>query len=132
MLRELAEVVEIMAKDVSLVLWLEDLRWNNLLDGGLASLSGKAPGAGARSCPWLVPTGRGTGWGNPLEAAKDNLKMHGHCREVALQRLDETAVGEYLASRFPATAALGGPGSVVHRRTGGNPLFMSSTSRTTS
>ena len=37
---------------------------------------------------------------------RDELVRHGRCREIALDRLDEAAVTEYLVRRFP-------PGSVL-------------------
>ncbi len=62
--------------------------------------------------------------GNPLEATKDALKMRGQCRELALTRLDEAAVGEYLARRFPADRSFDALAGMIHSRTGGNPLFV--------
>ena len=124
MLRELAEVVEIMAKDVPLVLWLEDLHWSDPSTVDWLAYLARRPGRARVLVLGSYRPGEALARGNPLEAAKDDLKMHGHCREVALQRLDETAVGEYLARRFPATAALSELAEVVHRRTGGNPLFV--------
>jgi predicted ATPase/DNA-binding winged helix-turn-helix (wHTH) protein len=124
MLRELAEVVEIMAKDVPLILWLEDLHWSDPSTVDWLAYLARRPGPARVLVLGSYRPGEALARGNPLEATKDDLKMHGHCREVALQRLDETAVGEYLARRFPATAALSELAEVVHRRTGGNPLFV--------
>jgi predicted ATPase len=62
--------------------------------------------------------------GHPLEAMKDELKMRGQCREVALARLDAAAVGEYLSRRFPADYSFDALAGMIHARTGGNPLFL--------
>ncbi|MBI2468969.1 MAG: AAA family ATPase, partial [Candidatus Rokubacteria bacterium] len=124
MLRELAEAVEVMARDVPLVLWLEDLHWSDPSTVDWLAYLARRPGPARvlvlgsyRPCEALSR-------GHPLEAAKDELKVHGHCCEIALAPLDETAVGEYLARRFPAAGALTELAAVIHRRTGGNPLFV--------
>jgi predicted ATPase/DNA-binding winged helix-turn-helix (wHTH) protein len=124
MLRELAEAVEVMASDVPLVLWLEDLHWSDppTVDwlGYLARRPGPARVLVLGTCRPLEALTRG----HPLEAARDELKMHGRCRDVALAPLDETAVGEYLARRFPAERAFDTLAGMIHARTGGNPLFV--------
>jgi predicted ATPase/DNA-binding winged helix-turn-helix (wHTH) protein len=124
MLRELAEAVEVMASDVPLVLWLEDLHWSDspTVDwlGYLARRPGPARVLVLGTCRPIEALARG----HPLEAARDELKMRGHCREVTLARLDETAVGEYLARRFPAERAFDTLAVMIHARTGGNPLFV--------
>jgi predicted ATPase len=124
MLRELAEAVEVMAADVPLVLWLEDLHWSDppTVDwlGYLARRPGPARVVVLASCRPAEALTRG----HPLEAVKDELKMRGLCREVAPAPLDETAVGEYLARRFPAEGAFDALAGMVHARTRGNPLFV--------
>jgi predicted ATPase/DNA-binding winged helix-turn-helix (wHTH) protein len=124
MLRELAEAVEVMASDAPLVLWLEDLHWSDppTVDwlGYLARRPGPARVLVLGSCRPAEALPRG----HPLEAVKDELKMRGLCREVALGRLDETAVGEYLARRFPAARAFDALAGMIHARTRGNPLFV--------
>jgi predicted ATPase/DNA-binding winged helix-turn-helix (wHTH) protein len=124
MLRELAETVEVMAADVTLVLWLEDLHWSDppTVDwlGYLARRPGPARVLVLASCRPVEALARG----HPLEAVRDELKMRGHGREIALGRLDETAVAEYLARRFPAERAFGALAGMIHARTGGNPLFV--------
>jgi predicted ATPase len=124
MLRELAEAVEVMASDVPLVLWLEDLHWSDPPTVDWLSYLARRPGP-ARVL--LVASSRpaeALPRGHPLEAAKDELKMRGRCREIVLSRLDETAVGEYLARRFPAEHAFDVLARMIHARTAGNPLFV--------
>ena len=124
MLRELAEAVEVMATEVPLILWLEDLHWSDppTVDwlGYLARRPGPARILVLASCRPVEALPRG----HPLEPARDELTMRGHGREVALGRLDETAVGEYLARRFPAERAFDALAGMIHARTGGNPLFV--------
>ena len=124
MLRELAEAVETMAADIPLILWLEDLHWSDppTVDwlGYLARRPGPARVLVLASCRPLeasMPEHR-------VEVAKDDLKLRGHAREIALARLDATGVGEYLARRFPAGRAFDALAGMIHARTGGNPLFV--------
>lgn len=124
MLRELAEAVEVMAEDVPLVLWLEDLHWADPSTVDWLAYVAKRPGPARLLVLGSYRLGEALTRGHPLEAAKDELKVHGYCREVALARLDETAVGEYLAGRFPAAGALTELAAMIHRRTEGNPLFV--------
>jgi len=124
MLRELAEAVEIMASQVPLVLWLEDLHWSDppTVDwlGYLARRPGPARILVLASCRPFEALGTG----HPLETTRNALKMRGECREIALARLDEAAVGEYLARRFPADRSFDALAGMIHSRTGGNPLFV--------
>ena len=66
--------------------------------------------------------------GHPLTAVKDELEVHGGCRELALSLLNRDAIAECLARRFPPTAssaaALDRLASAIYRRTDGNPLFV--------
>jgi predicted ATPase/DNA-binding winged helix-turn-helix (wHTH) protein len=124
MLRELAEAVEVMAEDVPLVLWLEDLHWGDPSTVDWLAYLARRPGPARVLVLASYRPGEALTRGHPLEATKDELKVHGYCREVALARLDETAVGEYLARRFPAAGPLDELAGVIHRRTGGNPLFV--------
>jgi predicted ATPase/DNA-binding winged helix-turn-helix (wHTH) protein len=124
MLRELAEAVEVMAEDVPLVLWIEDLHWSDPSTVDWLAYLARRPGPARLLVLGSYRSGEALTRGHPLEAAKDELKVHGRCREVALARLGETAVGDYLARRFPGAAALTGLAGVLHRRTGGNPLFV--------
>ena len=124
MLRELAEAVEVMAADVPLMLWLEDLHWSDPPTVDWLTYLARRPGparilvlASCRPFEALVT-------GNALETTKDALKMRGQCREIALAPLDEAAVGEYLARRFPADRSFDALAGMIHPRTGGNPLFV--------
>lgn len=124
MLRELAEAIESVTSEVPLVLWLEDLHWSDVstLDG-LAYLARRPEPARLLVLGSYRPA-EVLGRGHPLEAIRAELELHGHCRELALPPLDEIAVAEYLARRFPSAAPLGTLSSILHRRTGGVPLFV--------
>lgn len=116
MLRELAEAVEVMAAEIPLILWLEDLHWSDPPTVDWLAYLARRPGPARvlvlASCrPVEAP-------GHPLEPVKDELKLHGHCRELALARLDATAVGEYLTRRFPGDHAFDALAGMIHTRTG--------------
>jgi predicted ATPase/DNA-binding winged helix-turn-helix (wHTH) protein len=124
MLRELAEAIEVMAADIPLVLWLEDLHWSDTPTVDWLGYLARRPGparlmvlASCRPCEARAV-------GRPLDVMKDELKMRGQCREVALTGLDEAAVGDYLVQRFAAADSLGPLAGMIHSRTSGNPLFV--------
>jgi predicted ATPase/DNA-binding winged helix-turn-helix (wHTH) protein len=124
MLRELAEALEVMAAEAPLALWLEDLHWSDPPTVDWLGYLARRPGparllvlASCRPFEALVT-------GHPLEATKDELKMRGQCGEITLARLDEAAVAEYLARRFPSERSFRALAGVIHARTGGNPLFV--------
>jgi DNA-binding winged helix-turn-helix (wHTH) protein/predicted ATPase len=124
-LSELAEALETIAFDMPLVLWLEDLHWSDIssLDC-LAYLAGRPE----RARLLLIASYRPAevlGQAHPLEAIRAELDVHSHARELALSLLDAPGVEAYVARRFPAATSLGTLGAAVHRRTSGNPLFLS-------
>jgi DNA-binding winged helix-turn-helix (wHTH) protein/predicted ATPase len=124
MLRELAEAVEVMTADVPLLLWLEDLQWSDRPTIEWLNYLARRPGPARvlvlASCRPFDALARG----HPLDAVKDEMKLRGHCREIAVPRLDAAAVAEYLARRFPGELALDDLAAMIHERTGGNPLFV--------
>jgi predicted ATPase/DNA-binding winged helix-turn-helix (wHTH) protein len=124
MLRELAEAVEVIAADVPLVLWLEDLHWSDSSTVDWLAYLARRPSPARILVLGSYRPGAEMTRGPSLEAVKDELKMHGRCREVALARLDEAAVDAYLVRRFPGAGTLGDLAGAIHRRTGGNPLFV--------
>jgi len=65
---------------------------------------------------------------HPLKTVKQELQLHGHCQELALDFLREGDVTEYLTVRFSVGTTHAAPlrslARIIHRRTDGNPLFM--------
>jgi predicted ATPase/DNA-binding winged helix-turn-helix (wHTH) protein len=123
MLRELAELLEGITAEVPLILVLEDLHWSDA-----ATLDALAMLARRREPARLLVLGTYRPIevivsGHPLKAVKQELTLHGHCAELALEGLSEGAVAAYLEMRFP-----GGDwrelARVIHWRTEGQPLFM--------
>ncbi len=126
MLRELAEAVEMLGADAPLILWLEDLHWAGPSTVDWLAYLARRPGPARVLVLASYRPGEALARGHPIEATKDELKVRGQCREVALARLDETAVGAYLERRFPGAGPPGGLAALIHQRTGGNPLFVTS------
>lgn len=124
MLRELAEALETATRDAALVLCIEDLHWSDVstLDG-VAYLA-RRPGPARLLVLGSYRPAEMLDRAHPLEALRAELGVHGHCRELALPPLDESAVAEYVGRRFPSAASNPTLGGTIHRRTGGNPLFV--------
>ena len=125
MLREMVKALEALTGQVSLVLVLEDLQWSDHSTLALLSVLALRQEA-ARLL--VVATYRPADISNadhPLAALGQELRIRRHCRDLPLAFLPASAVGEYLAGRFPLTAPdharLTG---LLHRQTDGNPLFL--------
>ena len=124
MLREMAEVVEMITAERPLVLWLEDLHWSDYSTLELLSVLARRQEQARvlvlgtyRPVEVLVRD-------HPLKGVRHELQLHGHCQELALPFLSEDAVGEYLSRRFAGRPLPAGLGRVIHHQTDGNPLFM--------
>src|SRR5262245_21087483 len=126
-LREMADLLEAITAEQTLVLWLEDLHWSDVSTVELLAMVARRRDA-ARLL--VVASYRPTDAivrSHPLREVKQELALHGHCHELHLALLDEEAVREYLTRRLdvePATEALQRLARAIHQRTDGNPLFM--------
>ncbi|HEY3494709.1 MAG TPA: AAA family ATPase, partial [Polyangiaceae bacterium] len=123
MLREMAEALESLTEQRSLVLWLEDLQWADPSTLDLLSYVAQ------RSDPsrlLVLVTYR------PLEALDSqrlsqitqHLKLRNRCEELALPYLNEHAIEHYLALRFGQHDLPAGVASELLSRTNGNALFI--------
>jgi predicted ATPase len=128
MLRELAEALEAITAERPLVLILEDLHWSDVSTLDFLSLLARRQ---ERARLLLIGTYRPIEVltrEHPLKGIKQELQLHEHCEELALNFLSEAAVAEYLERRFAGGARRVVPlqplARFVHRRTDGNPLFM--------
>jgi predicted ATPase/DNA-binding winged helix-turn-helix (wHTH) protein len=124
MLREMGDALEVLTKDQPLVLVLEDLHWSDYSTLDLISyLSTQRSPAhlmliGTYRTVELIVSG------HPLRAVKQQLLAKQQCEELPLEYLNEAAIAEYLALRFPANRFPARLASVILDRTDGNPLFM--------
>jgi DNA-binding winged helix-turn-helix (wHTH) protein/tetratricopeptide (TPR) repeat protein len=124
MLRELGSWLEAVADEQVLVMWLEDLHWadHSTLDA-ISFLARRSE----RTRLMLLATYRPTELltpDAPLARLTHELTLHRYAREMTLGRLPEPAVAEYLCARLAGTRVSAELARHVHRRTGGNPLFM--------
>jgi predicted ATPase len=142
MLRELAEALEVITAERSLVLVLEDLHWSDVSTLDLLSMLARRQ---EQARLLVIGTYRPVEVltrDHPLKGSKQELQLHGQCEELALDFLSETAVGEYLMRRIEIeterkqdrpfaevhdlqdTTGVLQLARLVHCRTDGNPLFM--------
>ncbi len=128
MLRELNDALEAATTHVPLVLCLEDLHWSDAstLDW-LASFAQRPEPARLLLLATFRPEPE-SGGGHPLSTVVDGLHVKRCCREISLSGMSESEVADYMAARVPP--ALGHAHELhrlailIHRHTGGNPLFV--------
>ncbi len=125
-LRELTEVMNVLAADTPIVLVLEDLHWSDYPTlEALAALTRRCATARLLVIGTYRPVDVVLAQ-HPLKRAIQELKTHGYCVDIALPMLDELGVREYLQKRLSAdaTESLAEIASAVHQQTEGNPLFV--------
>jgi DNA-binding winged helix-turn-helix (wHTH) protein/predicted ATPase len=123
MLRELAEAVEALAKDGSLVVWLDDLHWSDLSTVDWLAYLAHRPEPARLLVLGSYRAGEALAREHPIQRVKDELEVRGRCGVIPVPLLDERAIAEYLARRSSAPSH-GELARAIHRRTGGNPLFV--------
>ena len=128
MLREMAEVTEVLTASRPLVLVLEDLHWcdSSTLDY-LAFLARRRGPARLLLIGTYRPKQVANG-GYLLATLKQDLLLHRQCEDIALPLLTQDHVATYLDTRLPVEVRDGIPlhiwAAYLHRRTDGNPLFL--------
>jgi DNA-binding winged helix-turn-helix (wHTH) protein len=124
MLRELAEALEAITAETSLILVLEDLHWSDYSTLDLVSyLARRRDPARLMVIGTYRPVEVILG-DHPLKGVKRELQAHGLCRELPLEYLTAEATAEYLGARFPGHQFSRRLARMIHQRTEGNPLFM--------
>src|SRR5260370_41585571 len=58
-----------------------------------------------------------------LRGLKQDLQVHQLCSEIALERLEEPSIAEYLATEFSRGNLPAGLATLIYRHSGGNALF---------
>jgi len=124
MLRELAEALEVLTAERSLVLILEDLHWSDR-----ATLEWLAYVVRRRDPARLLLLGTYRPvdvimHAPALRAIVTELRHHPQYAELVLDYLSEAATAAYLRQRCGAQPLPPGLPQLVHQRTGGNPLFL--------
>jgi predicted ATPase len=124
MVREICEALEAITAESPLVLIFEDLHWVD--DSTLDLISALA----RRREPaklMLLGTYRPADVvisKTPLKGLKQDLQVHRLCTEVAIERLEEPEIAEYLATEFPNGNLPAALAKLIYRHSGGNALFM--------
>jgi len=124
MLREIGEALEAIASRSPLVIVFEDLQWVDYSTVDLISVLARRRTAAKLM---IVGTYRDEDVAlseHPLGALKQDLRARHLCHEVALGRLNEAEVADYLIDQQPHSPVPGGLAALVYRRSEGNPLFM--------
>jgi DNA-binding winged helix-turn-helix (wHTH) protein len=124
MLREIGDVLETFTAASPLLLILEDLHW---ADRSTVDLISALARRRAPSRLMLVCTKRPLDAelsDHPLRTVKQDLQVHQLCDEVPVSPLTEDEVSEYLASDSSEASLPKGLAAMLHRHSGGNPLFM--------
>jgi predicted ATPase len=131
MLRELAEVLEVLTAEQPLILWLEDLHWSNVSTLDLLAFIARRKEAARLLVIGTYRPVEMLSKGHPLKDILQELYAHRLCTELLLGLLNEGDIETYLAGRFTVGAHCNVPlrplASTLHHRTDGNPLFLVST-----
>lgn len=127
MLREMVEALEALTSGAdrpALILALEDLHWADASTLDILSMLARRRDRARllvlgtyRPIETLAPE-------HPLRPLIQELRAHRAIVELPLSRLTETDVAHYLDARFPASDFAPAVAAMLHRRTDGNPLFV--------
>ncbi|MEO8594870.1 MAG: AAA family ATPase [Candidatus Solibacter sp.] len=124
MVRELCETLEAITAQLPLVVILEDLHW---VDPSTLDLISALARRREPSKLLLVGTYRPVEvvlTQSPLKALKQDLLVRHLCHEIAVERLEESDVAEYLTKAFRTNSLPPGLANLIFKNSGGNPLFM--------
>jgi DNA-binding winged helix-turn-helix (wHTH) protein/predicted ATPase len=127
MLREMSEALDVLTADAPLVLLLEDLHWSDYSTLDLISYLARQRRTARLMVVGTYRPAELIVSGHPLRAVKQELLAKQQCEELSLEYLNEDAVAQYLAARFPANRLPTEVALLIHERTEGNPLFMVNT-----
>src|SRR5712671_660865 len=124
MVREICEALEAMTAQGPLIVILEDLHWvdNSTLDVISVLARRRVPAK-----LLLLGTYRPVDVvlsQSPLKSLKQDLLVRDLCHEIAVERLEESDVAEYLAVAFADSDFPSGLAELIHHNSGGNALFM--------
>lgn len=124
MVREICEALEAMTAQAPLIVILEDLHW---VDTSTLDLISALARRREPAKLLLIGTYRPVDVllsQSPLKALKQDLLVRHLCHEIAIERLEESDVAEYLAKEFADSSFPSGLANLIHQHSGGNALFM--------
>ena len=124
MLREMAEVAEVMTAAHPCVVVLEDLHWSDASTlEWLAYIARRREPAQLLVLATYRP-GDIVVNDHPLKGVAQELHGRGQCEELRLEPLSEAAIAAYVRRQLPDVNLTPGLSHDLHQRTGGNALFM--------
>jgi DNA-binding winged helix-turn-helix (wHTH) protein/tetratricopeptide (TPR) repeat protein len=124
MVREFCEALEDIAAQTPLLVILEDLHW---VDPSTLDLISAFARRRELAKVLLLGTYRPVDVvlsQGPLKALKQDLLIRRLCHEIAVECLEESHVADYLVKNFSVESLPAGLANLIHRNSGGNPLFM--------
>jgi DNA-binding winged helix-turn-helix (wHTH) protein/tetratricopeptide (TPR) repeat protein len=124
MVREICEVLEALTAENPFLLILEDLHWVDPSTLDLISALARRRGPAKLVVLGTYRPAEVVIAQSPLKGLKQDLLVHHLCGEIALERLEEPEIAEYLAGEFGSADFPSGLASLIYRHSGGNPLFM--------
>ena len=124
MVREICEALEVITAQTPLIVILEDLHWadHSTLDL-ISALARRRESAKLLLLGTYRPVDVVLSQ-SPLKTLKQDLLVRQLCQEIAVERLEEPDVAEYLVKMFSADTVPQGLVNMIHHNSGGNPLFM--------
>jgi DNA-binding winged helix-turn-helix (wHTH) protein/predicted ATPase len=126
MLREMADVLEVLTQRRTLVLVLEDLQWSDPSTVDLLGCIARRRRPARLMIIGSVRPADLIAHGHPLRGVQQELHGSGQSEQVVLELLSSADVAAYVEARFTAAsdAARQRLAARIHERTDGNPLFM--------
>jgi DNA-binding winged helix-turn-helix (wHTH) protein/tetratricopeptide (TPR) repeat protein len=124
MVREICEALEGVSSEAPLALIFEDLHWSDPSTLDLISALARRREAAKLL---LLCTYRPVDVvlsNSSLKGLKHDLHVHQLCSEIALERLEEPSIVEYLSMEFSRGNLPAGLARLIYRHSGGNALFM--------
>src|SRR5262249_54942662 len=124
MLREICEALEALAVTDAFVLILEDLHWSDRSTLDLLSALARRRGPARLMLVGTYRSDEVAAFDSPVKGMKQDLIVHGRGTELALPRLRDADVAEFLAAEFRDHGFPTGLARLIHRQSDGNALFM--------
>ena len=124
MVREICEALETLTLESPLMIVLEDLHW---VDPSTLDLISALARRREAAKLLLLCTYRPVDVilsQSQLRGLKQDLQVHRLCREIALDRLNESDVADYLRREFQDSDFPDGLAGLIYRQSGGHALFM--------
>ncbi|WP_133718518.1 AAA family ATPase [Methylocaldum gracile] len=124
MLREGCELLEALSAEAPLVLVLEDMHWSDYATLDLLAALGRRR---ERAGLLVIVSYRASDAAlrdHPLQRVRQELQARRLCAELPIDAFSRKELRAYLVRRFSQAPFLEEIARIIHRRTGGHPLFV--------